>query len=239
MGRFRGPRGHAWGPHVHGASDLLLEEPSCCLNSAIIMTPTPPRRKIRWSPRGRQTFTSMHQKALPVWLVLILLLGSPTTPPMPTASATSIKWTPADDTKRDANADSDKPNAATAPRSQRYWDEHGIERPEYAKTDAEVAQERAVRYKEGLVSATETAGGKLFLGAAILALIYGCLVRAGKIVAFWDKGSFRLGSGGKSSASGRRGASGNASFAVSSSSAASREEEARNARLARFDMKQE
>ena len=174
----------------------------------------------------------MHQKALPVWLVLILMLlfGSPTTPPVPTVSATDIKWTPADDAKRDANTDSDnKPNAATAPKSQRYWDEHGIERPDYAKTDAEVAQERAARYREGLASATEAAGGKLFLGAAILALIYGCLVRAGKIVAFWDKGSFRLGSGGKNSSS----------FGVSLSSAASREEEARNARLARFDKKQE
>ena len=237
MGRFRGPEAPA--PSISALAHLFIScfthsyySYYCCLNSAIIMTPTPPRRKIRWSLRGRQTFTSMPQKALPVWLVLILLFGSPTTPPMPTASATSIKWTPADDTKRDANADSDKPNAATAPRSQRYWDEHGIERPDYAKTDAEVAQ-------EGLVSATETAGGKLFLGAAILAMIYGCLVWAGEIVAFWDKGSFRLGSGGKSSTSGRRGASGYASFAVSSSSAASREEEARNARLARFDMKQE
>jgi len=181
----------------------------------------------------------MHQITSLGWLVLILMIlvslfCSSTTPLIPTASATSIKWTPADDTKQDANGG--EPNAATAPKSQRYWDEHGIERPDYAKTDAEVARERAAKYKEGLVSATETTGGKLIFGAAILALIYAYLVRAGKIVAFWDKGSFRLGG---SSTSSRRGGSGYASFAVSSSAAASREEEARNARLARFDKKQE
>jgi len=32
--------------------------------------------------------------------------------------------------------------AATAPRSQRYWDEHNIERPDYAKTDYELARDR-------------------------------------------------------------------------------------------------
>ena len=47
-------------------------------------------------------------------------------------SATSIKWT----------GNSDKSEAATAPRSQRYWDEHNIERPDYAKTDAEVRSEQ-------------------------------------------------------------------------------------------------
>jgi len=29
-----------------------------------------------------------------------------------------------------------------APRSQKYWDEHNIERPDYAKTDAEIMAER-------------------------------------------------------------------------------------------------
>lgn len=32
--------------------------------------------------------------------------------------------------------------AKSAPKSQRYWDEHNIERPDYAKTDAEIAAER-------------------------------------------------------------------------------------------------
>ena len=139
------------------------------------------------------------------------------------SSATSIKWTPAEDTSSGSgNNSGDKPNAATAPKSQRYWDEHGIERPDYAKTDAEVARERTAKYKDGIKSATETLGGKLILGVTIVGLFYLYLVRAGKIVAFWDKGSFRLGG----------------SRYASSSLAASREE-ARNARLARFDQKQE
>jgi hypothetical protein len=46
---------------------------------------------------------------------------------------TDIKWTAGDSSGSDA---------AKAPRSQKYWDEHGIERPDYAKTDAELAAER-------------------------------------------------------------------------------------------------
>ena len=142
--------------------------------------------------------------------------------------ATSIKWTPADETK---NRDNKANAAATAPKSQRYWDEHGIERPDYAKTDAEVARERAAQYKDGIKSATETLGGKLIIGMTIVALSYLYLVRGGKIVAFWDKGSFRLGG------SSNQGRSGYASSFASSQTAS--REEARNARLARFDKKQE
>jgi hypothetical protein len=48
--------------------------------------------------------------------------------------ATEVKWTPNND------GDIDDP-AAMAPKSQKYWDEHNIERPDYAKTDAEVMTE--------------------------------------------------------------------------------------------------
>ena len=48
--------------------------------------------------------------------------------------STDVKWT---------EGEKDPKNAAhTAPKSQKYWDKHGIERPDYAKTDAEIAQER-------------------------------------------------------------------------------------------------
>ena len=70
--------------------------------------------------------------------------------------ATDVKWTPAENNNEDNRA-------ATAPRSQKYWDEHGIERPDYAKTDAEIAFERG-----------EVSGGiktKIFwLGASIVIL---------------------------------------------------------------------
>ncbi len=50
------------------------------------------------------------------------------------ADATQVKWTAASGNSNDP--------AATAPRSQKYWDTHGIKRPDYAKTDAELAMER-------------------------------------------------------------------------------------------------
>eukprot|EP00814_Leptocylindrus_danicus_P018013 CAMPEP_0116043494 /NCGR_PEP_ID=MMETSP0321-20121206/26402_1 /TAXON_ID=163516 /ORGANISM="Leptocylindrus danicus var. danicus, Strain B650" /LENGTH=156 /DNA_ID=CAMNT_0003524339 /DNA_START=121 /DNA_END=588 /DNA_ORIENTATION=+ len=48
--------------------------------------------------------------------------------------ATNVKWTPNQD---DKFKDTD---AANAPRSQKYWDEHNIERPDYALSDDEYAE---------------------------------------------------------------------------------------------------
>lgn len=49
-------------------------------------------------------------------------------------NGTNVKWV--------GNQDPNAPEASRVPRSQKYWDEHKIERPDYAKTDAEVFQER-------------------------------------------------------------------------------------------------
>lgn len=49
-------------------------------------------------------------------------------------NGTSVKWT--------GNQDPNAPEASRVPRSQKYWDEHKIQRPDYAKTDAEIFQER-------------------------------------------------------------------------------------------------
>jgi hypothetical protein len=49
---------------------------------------------------------------------------------------TQVKWSSNDNVSHKDRA------AHDAPRSQKYWDEHGIERPDYAKTDAEIAAER-------------------------------------------------------------------------------------------------
>jgi hypothetical protein len=48
------------------------------------------------------------------------------------ASGMDIKWTPNQDGGTATNS---------APKSQKYWDEHNIERPDYAKTDQEMAME--------------------------------------------------------------------------------------------------
>ena len=63
-------------------------------------------------------------------LIVVLLCTVPNV-----HGSTQIKWTAA------SNQDKNDP-AANAPRSQKYWDEHGIKRPDYAKTDAELAAER-------------------------------------------------------------------------------------------------
>jgi len=56
------------------------------------------------------------------------------------ASATRISWHAAQDP--DPSTAADPTDAKTAPRSQRYWDEHGVVRPDYAKTDEELWAER-------------------------------------------------------------------------------------------------
>jgi len=66
-------------------------------------------------------------------LSLFIILISATTVSL-TNAATKVKWTAATHDPND--------EAATAPRSQRYWDKHNIKRPEYAKTDAEIRAER-------------------------------------------------------------------------------------------------
>ena len=63
-------------------------------------------------------------------LLLILLILPLLLPPVQT---TDIKFTP---------GTPHSSAAARAPRSQKYWDEHDIKRPDYAKTDAEIWQER-------------------------------------------------------------------------------------------------
>lgn len=68
-------------------------------------------------------------------------------------NATQVKWT-------GSTSGNDDP-AATAPRSQKYWDENGIKRPDYAKTDAELAADRAER--------GESSGGLSGLSLALLA----------------------------------------------------------------------
>jgi hypothetical protein len=90
---------------------------------------------------------------------------------------TNIKWTPGDGTAAagDHRRDNGKENAKTAPRSQRYWDEHGIERPDYAKTDAELASDRRQSSSVSGKSSTLTRGAFLSTGAMLLAFLGGVL----------------------------------------------------------------
>lgn len=65
-------------------------------------------------------------------VIVVAVLLSPVT-------GTQVNWS------GNQNVNPKHKAAHEAPRSQRYWDEHGIERPDYAKTDAEIAAERRQR----------------------------------------------------------------------------------------------
>ena len=57
--------------------------------------------------------------------------------------ATKVQWQGNDNVSPHHEA------AHNAPRSQKYWDEHGIERPEYAMTDAEIIAKRRQQDSSG------------------------------------------------------------------------------------------
>ena len=90
--------------------------------------------------------------------------------------STNVKWS--------GNNDPNAPEAARVPRSQKYWDENNIERPDYAKTDAEILQERFVKMK------SDTDGMKMFFVVALFVGIW--LALAYKFV--FAKGGQKLGS---------------------------------------------
>lgn len=117
--------------------------------------------------------------------------------------ATEVKWTP---------TDSSNDPAHTAPRSQRYWDENNIERPDYAKTDAEIMMERGI----------EGSGVLKFLGFLAVAASIGYFVVLPRI---------QFGAGHK------LGFSGSGDLWTTSSSRS--EAAARQARLSRFEQKQD
>ena len=52
------------------------------------------------------------------------------------AEATKVQW------EGNKNISPEHEAAHNAPRSQKYWDKHNIQRPDYAKTDAEIRAER-------------------------------------------------------------------------------------------------
>jgi len=103
-------------------------------------------RQRRRRPRHRQGRSSLFlpiSSKLPRF-VLILYFAKISLPPSlyhkqiinSFAAASQVQWT------QNNNIAPEHRAAHNAPRSQKYWDEHGIERPDYAKTDAEIAAER-------------------------------------------------------------------------------------------------
>ena len=93
--------------------------------STTTASPTPTPTMLHPCRRLRRSFA-----IIPIILTIALLSNNLY------AQAANVKWTGNDNVAPEHEA------AHTAPRSQKYWDEHGIERPDYAKTDAEIAAER-------------------------------------------------------------------------------------------------
>lgn len=160
-------------------------------------------------------------------------------------STTNVKWT--------ANQDPNAPLAAKVPRSQKYWDDNNIERPDYAKTDAEIAAERKKGGGAGSASGSDSATGggnsngtnytKLVLRIVIGAIFF-CLWTGIYQFGMMGKKGTRLGSSsGSSSASSNSNTLLNYSARMKNSFgggntvsyAESLEEKARKARLARFE----
>jgi hypothetical protein len=75
-------------------------------------------------------------------IIIVIISSSPSSYVL-VVQATKVTWTGNDNILPEQMA------AHNAPRSQKYWDEHGIERPDYAKTDKEIAAERRQRQAGG------------------------------------------------------------------------------------------
>jgi hypothetical protein len=178
-------------------------------------------------------------------LAIIIVFASPPYPILPPSSprpsrsnfvfveATQVTWTGNGDVSPEHEA------AHSAPRSQRYWDEHGIKRPDYAKTDAEIAAERRRRGgggggiigRIGLVLLAASAAGIV----AIIAMA-NATGRLDEILSSHPAGS-RIARFSKRMTGSLAGSGGGNKLGRSSSTATtgSEEEARRTARLARFD----
>ena len=149
--------------------------------------------------------------------------------------STEVKWS--------GNNDPNAPEAAKVPRSQKYWDENNIERPDYAKTDAEIAKERRSEKKkqEGLKfegigdDATDSSSKKKIFRIIIGVVFVGSWIGIYQF-GMGQKGT-RLGSVGSNSSSNQSGHILNYAMKMKKQDHESLEDKARKARLARFENK--
>jgi len=125
----------------------------------------------------------------------------------------NVKWT--------GNNDPNAPEAAKVPRSQKYWDENNIERPDYAKTDTEIFQEKVMN---GNGSKEESDGKSILLMIVFFVVLWGLIIKFG--ITKNSFGGNRLGSSGSST---------KFTFGKSQGDDGLLKEKARTARLAKFE----
>lgn len=138
----------------------------------------------------------------------------------------NVKWT--------GNNDPNLPEAAKVPRSQKYWDDNNIERPDYAKTDAEVWFEV---YKEKIISGIgkgdgnvnglkeESDGKSILIIITFFVALWAIIIKFGMTKSGFVRGN-RLGSSGSPT---------NLTFRKNQGDGLELEEKARRARLAKFE----
>jgi hypothetical protein len=139
---------------------------------------------------------------------------------IPSVICTKITWT----------GNPDAPEASKVPRSQKYWDEHNVQRPDYAKTDSELAQERRMNAAPNGTPSNDDGG--MSLTTMMLIILF--------FVALWVV-IFKMGVDGMKG--NKLGSSTNEGFSFSRQGkhgdGHSLEQKARLARLAKFDAKKE
>eukprot|EP00970_Alexandrium_tamarense_P002239 scaffold323_cov188-Alexandrium_tamarense.AAC.6 len=189
-------------------------------------------RPIGYCGRLRQRPLSLPTLLLAAVATSSTLMNTPTLQSQIIFAEAKVHWTGNENVKPEHRA------AHEAPRSQRYWDENNIKRPEYAKTDAEIAAE--LRQRKGKGGASNGGSLKTWIINAIFAsMILGLIaityanvtgdwetLRNNPIRAFVELCISKLNSGG---ISGQRLGTG------ATETHGASEEEQRLARLARFD----
>jgi len=118
------------------------------------------------SSKKRKSTSSRSILLYTIYLLITYLLLIPSS-----TLATQVKWQPNNNIKPENEA------AHNAPRSQKYWNENNIKRPDYAKTDAEVAAERGESGGSGGLFGLFL---KVSIGIILLAIVYA------RITGDWD-----------------------------------------------------
>ncbi len=185
------------------------------------MNATPPTERINQYGMApcRQAFikiTALYEMNYFRVAIILALLAA-----INSVSGTEVKWT----------GNKDGPEAARVPRSQKYWDENNIERPDYAKTDAELREERKAKGGPAAVDVQNESGGS---NVKTLLLIFGFFLGLWWIIFQKAVGAgHRLGGSSKSQFSFGK------PSVLGGGTGASLEEKARLARLAKFEDKKQ
>lgn len=144
----------------------------------------------RKSRLRRNQSSTLREIMISLLVIIVLTTSSILTSMMPLTSilpipllfvqAIEVQWT------QNNNVSPEHQAAHNAPRSQKYWDENGIERPDYAKTDAEIAEER--RQKNGGGGGGGGGGLRKWVGVAFLlaGFIVSAIIVYGSVTGDWD-----------------------------------------------------